>query len=181
MWKHRLLQKNQALTIINDNMYFLNCSCTLWYSMICPRLAKKPPRWVSGIKIKSAALSIWIYLETYINDVQCFGIIIDPSTPPNSRFFLVILDTNHPKIGHHLCRKHGTLNQNDFIIFLPFLSAKENLSPYQRANSVRVSRNRGCNESFRAAVDRSYENDFPEVKLFYFIFILLFFPKKWSI
>merc|ERR1712223_2367301 len=41
--------------------------------------------------------------------------------------------------------------------------AKENLSPYQRANSVRVSRNRGCNESFRAAVDRSYENDFPEV------------------
>merc|ERR1712228_1004291 len=41
--------------------------------------------------------------------------------------------------------------------------AKENMSPYQRANSVRVSRNRGCNESFRAAVDRSYENDFPEV------------------
>ena len=37
------------------------------------------------------------------------------------------------------------------------------MSPYQRANSVRVSRNRGCNESFRAAVDRSYENDFPEV------------------
>ena len=35
-------------------------------------------------------------------------------------------------------------------------------SPYQRANSVRVSRNRGCNESFRAAVDRSYEKDFPE-------------------
>ena len=28
---------------------------------------------------------------------------------------------------------------------------------------MRVSRNRGCNESFRAAVDRSYENDFPEV------------------
>ena len=39
----------------------------------------------------------------------------------------------------------------------------ENQSPYQRANSVRVSRNRGCNESFRAAVDRSYEKDFPEV------------------
>merc|ERR1711988_500470 len=38
----------------------------------------------------------------------------------------------------------------------------ENQSPYQRANSVRVSRNRGCNESFRAAVDRSYEKDFPE-------------------
>ena len=67
-------------------------------------------------------------------------------------------------------RKYGTLNQNDFIIFLPFLSAKENLSPYQRANSVRVSRNRGCNESFRAAVDRSYENDFPEVNLFCFVF-----------
>ena len=33
---------------------------------------------------------------------------------------------------------------------------------YVRANSVRVSRNRGCNESFRAAVDRSYEKDFPE-------------------
>lgn len=33
---------------------------------------------------------------------------------------------------------------------------------YQRAQSVRVSRNRGCNESFRAAVDRSYEKDFPE-------------------
>ena len=30
-------------------------------------------------------------------------------------------------------------------------------SAYVRANSVRVSRNRGCNESFRAAVDRSYE------------------------
>ena len=28
---------------------------------------------------------------------------------------------------------------------------------YVRANSVRVSRNRGCNESFRQAVDRSYE------------------------
>ena len=67
-------------------------------------------------------------------------------------------------------RKYGILNQNDFIIFLPFLSAKENLSPYQRANSVRVSRNRGCNESFRAAVDRSYENDFPEVNLFCFVF-----------
>ena len=38
----------------------------------------------------------------------------------------------------------------------------QDLSPYQRANSVRVSRNRGCNESFRAAVDRSYEKDFPE-------------------
>ncbi len=36
------------------------------------------------------------------------------------------------------------------------------MSPYQRANSVRVSRNRGCNESFRAAVDRSYERDLPE-------------------
>ena len=35
-------------------------------------------------------------------------------------------------------------------------------SAYQRAASVRVSRNRGCNESFRAAVDRSYEKDFPE-------------------
>ena len=35
-------------------------------------------------------------------------------------------------------------------------------SPYQRANSVRVSRNRGCNESFRAAVDRSYEKEFSE-------------------
>ncbi len=34
---------------------------------------------------------------------------------------------------------------------------------YKRANSVRVSRNRGCNESFRAAVDRSYEKDFPNV------------------
>ena len=35
---------------------------------------------------------------------------------------------------------------------------------YVRANSVRVSRNRGCNESFRAAVDRSYEQrDFPGV------------------
>ena len=33
---------------------------------------------------------------------------------------------------------------------------------YVRANSVRVSRNRGCNESFRAAVDRSYEKDFPD-------------------
>lgn len=33
---------------------------------------------------------------------------------------------------------------------------------YVRANSVRVSRNRGCNESFRAAVDRSYEKDFPQ-------------------
>ena len=40
--------------------------------------------------------------------------------------------------------------------------AKNTMSPYQRANSVRVSRNRGCNESFRAAVDRSYEKDFPE-------------------
>lgn len=30
-------------------------------------------------------------------------------------------------------------------------------SAYVRANSVGVSRNRGCNESFRAAVDRSYE------------------------
>ena len=30
---------------------------------------------------------------------------------------------------------------------------------YVRANSVRVSRNRGCNESFRAAVDRSYERE----------------------
>ena len=35
---------------------------------------------------------------------------------------------------------------------------------YVRANSVRVSRNRGINESFRAAVDRSYEQrDFPGV------------------
>ena len=30
---------------------------------------------------------------------------------------------------------------------------------YVRANSVRVSRSRGCNESFRQAVDRSYERD----------------------
>ena len=37
---------------------------------------------------------------------------------------------------------------------------------YVRANSVRVSRNRGINESFRAAVDRSYEQrDFPGVSL----------------
>lgn len=35
-------------------------------------------------------------------------------------------------------------------------------SAYVRANSVRVSRNRGCNESFRAAVDRSYEKEFPD-------------------
>ena len=33
---------------------------------------------------------------------------------------------------------------------------------YVRAASVRVGRNRGCNESFRAAVDRSYEKDFPD-------------------
>merc|ERR1712223_2128297 len=38
---------------------------------------------------------------------------------------------------------------------------------YVRANSVRVSRNRGINESFRAAVDRSYEQerDFPGMSL----------------
>merc|ERR1719510_197409 len=37
---------------------------------------------------------------------------------------------------------------------------------YVRANSVRVSRNRGINESFRAAVDRSYEQrEFPGVSL----------------
>ena len=41
-------------------------------------------------------------------------------------------------------------------------SKTANMSPYQRANSVRVSRNRGCNESFRAAVDRSYEKEFTE-------------------
>ena len=34
-------------------------------------------------------------------------------------------------------------------------------SSYVRANSVRVSRSRGCNESFRQAVDRSYERDMP--------------------
>lgn len=32
---------------------------------------------------------------------------------------------------------------------------------YVRASSVRVSRARGCNESFRQAVDRSYEKDVP--------------------
>ena len=37
---------------------------------------------------------------------------------------------------------------------------------YVRANSVRVSRNRGINESFRAAVDRSYEQrEFPGVSI----------------
>jgi hypothetical protein len=38
---------------------------------------------------------------------------------------------------------------------------------YVRANSVRVSRNRGINESFRAAVDRSYdhEREFPGISL----------------
>merc|ERR1712223_633123 len=37
---------------------------------------------------------------------------------------------------------------------------------YVRANSVRVSRNRGINESFRAAVDRSYEQrEFPGMSI----------------
>eukprot|EP00095_Tigriopus_kingsejongensis_P000410 snap_masked-scaffold19_size710362-processed-gene-5.6 protein:Tk00410 transcript:snap_masked-scaffold19_size710362-processed-gene-5.6-mRNA-1 annotation:"partitioning defective 3 homolog isoform x4" len=36
---------------------------------------------------------------------------------------------------------------------------------YVRANSVRVSRSRGCNESFRQAVDRSYERDGEEYDL----------------
>lgn len=47
-----------------------------------------------------------------------------------------------------------------------FLSEKEReelRNQYVRASSVRVNRSRGCNESFRQAVDRSYENNNPNL------------------
>lgn len=60
----------------------------------------------------------------------------------------------------HIINDNETLGTNTDN----FLTAEERemlKNQYVRASSVRVSRARGCNESFRQAVDRSYEDKLP--------------------